>query len=525
MGNKNKSGTDANKQDKRSAGFASGKRKTRSSPRPQTTGKAGVFSSANAPDYRVLVENSPDMFFTTDLVGAFTYVSAQCARYGYQPDDLLGHNFTEFAASEYRLPLERQLAEIGRGEMSVPLQALFRMPDGREYWLEIVARRLLDKDDRVSGIIGIARDVSERKAAEEAFAKASHRMTEMIGRLPVGVFRRTPEGNFIEINQTLWELFEADSRKEMMGRNINALYSKEIDFKELNEEVQKTGVARRELLMNTLKGRPMWVSISVVKRTDSTGYVYIDGVMEDVTARVIAEQKNRALDMLKNKFITIVSHQMRTPLASVRWSLEEVLGKKVGDLPDAQRELLNLAFEANKEVITRIDDLIMAMDIEGGNVRLEKEVVSLEDLINGTRAEFQTQMAAKKCRLEYEYPPDQPTEVNADPRRLRDAIVRLIDNAISYSKEDGVVKLRVNKAGGHARLEVIDNGIGIPQSEKPHLFQRFHRAANAFTAKPDSSGLGLYIIKNVVEAHGGTVGFESEEGKGSTFWIELPLAR
>ena len=244
-------------------------------------------------------------------------------------------------------------------------------------------------------------------------------------------------------------------------------------------------------------------------------------VVRDITDRREAEEEGRRLNRMKSQFLRAASHQLRTPLTSVRWGLEGISGR--GDsLTAEQRDSLRSAAEANLELITRVDDLDYALDIESGNIRLKPEPSSLETVFEAAAVRLDAVRNARGILLVREWPAGQRTGIVADRQKVGDALFRLLDNAISYTPVGGTVTVRIVPLPDGVRVEVSDDGIGIPAADQERIFERLTRGSNAALMKADGSGLGLYIAKSVIEAHGGRIGVRSEIGRGSTFWLELP---
>lgn len=260
-------------------------------------------------------------------------------------------------------------------------------------------------------------------------------------------------------------------------------------------------------------------SISAVKIKNKWHAI---AIVEDVSERKKSEDRLKVLDDLKNKFIKIVSHQLRTPLNGARWNLEILLGGQLGEMKKEQLELLKMIYKSNKEVIRRIQDLIFAIDIKEGRLFLIKKKTSLASLLGSATTEFQQKCLVKELACELYVPESELPAIDADSERMRGVIERLIENALAYTPQNGRITIAIKKVENNIRFEIMDTGIGIPKYEQGNIFTPFYRASNAFLALPDASGLGLFISKTIIESHGGKIGFESEENKGSIFWFEVP---
>ena len=225
---------------------------------------------------------------------------------------------------------------------------------------------------------------------------------------------------------------------------------------------------------------------------------------------------------MKSEFISVVSHQLRSPLSNLRWAIELLTSGRVNGVSEKQLEYYKILRENSARMRELISDLLTVSRIETEKLPLKKKEISLEDLIRKIIEELEVFIKASNVKVEFRVKENLP-KVFADPSQIRLAIESLLDNAIRYIKEKGRVEIKLEKIDKHCRFEIKDTGVGIPKEDQKYIFQKFFRSENVMKYQTQGSGLGLYIAKSVVEKSGGKIGFKSQEDIGSTFWFTLPI--
>lgn len=244
----------------------------------------------------------------------------------------------------------------------------------------------------------------------------------------------------------------------------------------------------------------------------------------DVTERIRATlERDKLVSQMKSDFITTTAHQLRTPLSGINWALDSLLASKKEPLADSQRTVIARAHEKNKELISMVGTLLNAASIEEGEFGYHPEEGSLEEMIASVVEDEQHMAHEGGVTLTYGSAGQTFPRVYFDTDRLRWTLRNIIENAVRYTPKGGSVTVWIERDGDYLKIGVKDTGIGIPASQREHIFEKFFRSKNAVEKRNDGSGLGLYIAKNVITYHGGSIWFESEEGKGTTFYFTIPL--
>jgi len=238
----------------------------------------------------------------------------------------------------------------------------------------------------------------------------------------------------------------------------------------------------------------------------------------------LSNTKLKALDEAKDDFISMASHQLRTPLTSVKGYLSMVKEGDVGKVTPAQAEMLNQAFFSSQRMVYLIADLLNVSRLRTGKFVIDQAPVNLAQMVEEELEQVKEIAKISSQKLIYEKPEDFP-DLMMDDVKTRQVIMNFVDNALHYTPAKGTVKVTLKETPTTVEMRVKDNGIGVPRSEKHHLFTKFYRAANARQARPDGTGLGLFMAKKVIIAQGGSVIFESTVGKGSTFGFIFSKAK
>lgn len=279
------------------------------------------------------------------------------------------------------------------------------------------------------------------------------------------------------------------------------------------------------------RGDGRWVDVESVSN-DLLDHPDVNGLVvttRDVTDRKALEdglkeqvEKLRDLDRIKNEFVATVSHELRTPIASIIGQAEMLEDGDFDPLTPRQASAVEVIDRNSHRLLMLIEDLLTLNQIESGGLRLHRRTTDLAALVDQGRRAVQQVADARRITVDVDLALGLG-HGDVDPAQLDRALVNLLSNAVKFSPEGGRVRLQANRRGGALVVSVADNGIGIPEDEKDRLFTRFFRSSVAVKMAIQGTGLGLVIVKRIVEEHGGTVTLDSELGRGTTVTMTVPL--
>jgi PAS domain S-box-containing protein len=346
-----------------------------------------------------------------------------------------------------------------------------------------------------------------------------------------GVFVVDSNFKVIHYNKAAGEI-SGFTTKDVFGKNYNQVLkfvdedSKKptVDF--ISECLKTGGIKRvnKKIDLVLSNGAFLPVDNTVAALTDEKGK--ISGVV--IIFRDVS--KERQIDQAKTEFVSLASHQLRTPLSAINWFTELLLKGSAGKINAKQKDFLNEVYSSSKRMVDLINSLLNVSRLELGTFVVEPEPTDLQLMVKSVINEMQPSIIKKKMKVEENC--NKLEKISVDPKLTRIIFQNLISNAIKYTNDGGRVsivikdeidqKLKNKYPGGVILISVADNGLGIPKKDQPKIFSKLFRADNIKVKDVDGTGLGLYIIKSIVGHFGGEIWFESEEDRGTTFWLRLP---
>lgn len=415
--------------------------------------------------------------------------------------------------------LRDAIRRAAKGEM-VRFESAVEGSSGDRSTVDFSVKPIKEENGDVSFLIAEARDITERVRAEEALAEREARMRAIVDTAPDGIVTVNSDGTIESLNRSLERLLGYKS-EDLIGHDVNAILPQLLSGGDEGETSPlRTGERRifgvgREFFGVRKDGEkiPVEVSLSVINLGNQQ---ILTGIVRDITERKEAERRVK-------DFYSTVSHELRTPLTAIRTALGIMEHSFMGELTAQARPVVQVASKETDRLIRLINDILDIRKIEAGKLDLKLKKLDPREIINRAIDGVNTLADEAGIKLEKELP--ETRRVLADEDRLQQVLTNLLSNAIKWSPIDGVVKISIMEIDQRCRIEVRDEGPGIPEDEIDKLFGRFQQVSSRDDRSRGGTGLGLAIAKAIVEQHGGDIGVELPNGdtKGSMFWFELPL--
>lgn len=377
--------------------------------------------------------------------------------------------------------------------------------------METINQEIEKREDELRKIrlafLNILEDTQEAKnlAVEER-----NKTMAVINNFTDGLLVIDKENKVELMSPAIKNLFK-EKEDNILGKNIFKINSKKIDLKPLKEILkQKKEIFRKEA---ELENGIFWeISTSRFDFGEKKGMLI---VLHDVS-------RDRLVEKMKTEFVSIAAHQLRTPLSAIKWSLKMILDGDVGNINKDQKELLEKTYSSNERMIGLINDLLNVTRIEEGRFLYKPEKMQIEGIIVNVVQECEEIIKMKKVNVKFEKSKKMLPPVIIDEEKMSLAVQNLLDNSLKYTPEKGSIVISLEQKKDDIVFKIKDTGVGIPVDQHERIFTKFFRGSNVIKLETEGSGLGLYTTKNIIESHQGKIWFESEEGKGTTFYFSIP---
>jgi chemotaxis family two-component system sensor kinase Cph1 len=393
------------------------------------------------------------------------------------------------------------------------------------------------------GLCVFVRDITDKMKSEQALRKSEERFRALVNASSDVIYRMSPD--WTEMHQLDGRDFLAHTRRSDKGwiqKYIPKKDQKRV-LEVINKAIAKKGTFQLEHPVKQADGSIGWTYSRAIPILDDDGNI-IEwfGAATDVTPRkkaeedqrtqhetearmeLITQQRNALLkvNQIKDEFIALASHQLRTPATVVKQYISLLLGKFAGELNSQQQDFLQIAYDSNERELKIINELLKTAQIDSTNYGLSIEEHDVVDLVKGVITDFEATLAQHDQRIQLENKA-KSTTLLIDATEIRLVISNLIENASKYSPIGSDIKVVISPTKKYTRISVQDNGVGISKKDHRKVFEKFTRVNNELSNTVSGTGLGLYWVKQIVEAHNGNIELSSVLGKGSTFTVKLPI--
>lgn len=407
--------------------------------------------------------------------------------------------------------------------------ALYREEDdfselyvGVQVMLEVIREQLkelkgLNRDmrDKLSALARANMIIAQEKAQAET----------LLTGIGEGVVAADEKGKILLVNAAAIHMLRA-TRRQLVGKSVYTV----LRLKDTHEVLvpksrcpvtrsrkQKTVIRTSALSFVRKDGSLLPVALTAAPvQMNDVQYGTIE-VFRDIT-------RERDIDRAKSEFVSLASHQLRTPLTTVKWSVQALLSSSLGPLNNRQRRYSERILSANVRMIRLVEALLNVSRIELGTLVTSRKPVDALHAVEDVIEELSVQAKANSVRITATCERQCP-KVRVDPKVLPIAFHNIISNAIKYSKRGGKIRITIAPEDGTVRFAFADHGIGIPEDQQDRIFTKLFRAKNAINVVQDGTGLGLYTAKAIIEELGGSIAFTSQENAGTTFTVHLPIAK
>lgn len=464
-----------------------------------------------------VVDNAADGILTIGTDATILSINQAAERiFGWQVSEVSGRSLNLLLVMDHLgvTPGDGVERLIGAGQVLDGVRS-----DGQRFPLELALSKI--RVGQRTAFAAIVRDISDRLQAEEELRRSEERFHLAFQASNDGLWDWNIAENRIYYSPSWCTMlgYEPDEVPQTLEFWQQHVIHPD-DYPRVSEAIAayhrgETAAFRNEQRLRRKDGTYMWILSRAFAQRDAQGRVFrMVGINTDI-------DQGKQVEQMKNHFISIISHELRTPVTSIYGSIM-LLQKKAEGRTETERTLLDMAQRNSSNLLTLINDLLDMDKIQSGRLELQATPLELWPMLQ--EAVACNQGYAEQYEVAFRlHPATEMLWVMADPTRLQQVMSNLLSNAAKFSAAHGAVDISLQRDGDHACIAVADQGVGIPNSFRGRIFSKFSQADSSSTRHFSGSGLGLHISRSIVEAMGGSISFDSEEGSGTTFYVHLPL--
>ncbi|MBD2184265.1 PAS domain S-box protein [Planktothrix sp. FACHB-1375] len=495
--------------------------------------------------YRGLVEGANDTIWLSDINKTLIYLSPQFKKlFGWDANEWIGKPFTDLVHPD-DLPFietdRKQNIELSKKSNNVEFRHRHR--DGHYVWVRTSATPIHSDEGQVIGVQGILSDISELKQAEIALQTSENRFRQVFTSNIVGVMFTDFSGQIFDANDRFLEII-GYTREDLNAERINWINLTPIEHIANDRKAmahlecyQAIDPWEKEYYRQDGSRVSVLVGVALLSETDSTCVCVVMDISDRKQYELQLKETNENLaraTRLKDEFLANMSHELRTPLNAILGMAEGLQDLVFGSLNERQIRALQTISRSGSHLLEVINDILDVAKIESGQIELNFIPTAIAPLCQSSLTFIKQQALKKNIQLEIKLPDNLP-DLSIDERRIRQVLINLLNNAVKFTPAGGRITLEVSlkqdntnsdsakiASPSYLQIAVIDTGIGIAPENINKLFQPFIQIDSALNRQYTGTGLGLVLVKRIVELHGGQVGVTSELGVGSRFTIELP---
>lgn len=388
------------------------------------------------------------------------------------------------------------------------------MPNGSTKYLETRGEATIDSLGEIVKVSGTIMDISDRVQAEISLRRSGDQLQLITNSLPVLIAYIDNQHRYRYNNRT-YEIWFGKSRTDLIGLHVRELLG-ENNYQQMLPYI-KTALSGRAVTFENQhqneRGNNYWISAIYVPDYDSEGKVQgFFSMIDDITER-------KAIQQMQSEFVSVASHEMRTPLTSIHGVLKLLCADRLGDLSSSGKEMTNIALRNTDRLIRLINDVLDLERMESGREKLEKQLCKSADLIQYAIETMDSLAQQQQVKIEAD---PNPVELWVDSDRILQTLTNLLSNAIKFSPQNSTVWIACEQQDHQVLFSVKDQGRGIPPEKQETIFNRFQQVDASDSRKKGGTGLGLSICRHIVEQHGGSIWVKSVVNEGSTFFFTLP---